>query len=343
MKALFIGFGNVGRTIARILSVERSRFPGMSSLDPLVAIGIVTRRGGSLVDPRGVDLRLALEEMESNGRFSKELPGYSDISGEEAAGTLDYDVIVELSTLSIENRGEPAATHIRTALSRGRHAVSANKGPAAFSYRKLAGLAESAGSKFLFETTVMDGAPVFNLRKSCLKGCVVTAVDGILNSTTNYILSRMEDGTGFADAVREAQGIGVAEADPRNDIDGWDAAAKVSALANVFLGAEMTPLDVDRQGIAGVTAEAIRKAAESGKKLKLVCRAWKEQGKVFGKVGVEEISTSHHFSLVSGGGAVLRIHTDLMGPILVTQEDPDLYDTAYGVLGDLISLSELPQ
>ncbi len=341
MRALFIGFGNVGKTIARILTVERSRFPGMSPLDGLVPIGIVTRRGGSLVDPDGVDLRLALEEMESKGRFPKELPGYVDISGEDAARDLDYDVIVELSTLSVENRGEPAATHIRTALNRGRHAVSANKGPIAFAYRELSGLAMSAGKKFLFETTVMDGAPVFNLRESCLKGCVVTSVDGILNSTTNYILSRMEEGVDFSEAVKEAQDMGVAEADPRNDIDGWDASAKVSALANVLLDADMTPFDVDRHGIAGVTSAEVRKAAESGNRLKLVCKAWREQGKVYGKVGVEEVSGSHHFSLVSGGGAVLRIHTDLMGPILVTQEDPDLYDTAYGVLGDLITLSQL--
>lgn len=343
MKVLFIGFGNVGKTIASILTVERSRFPGMSFLDDLVPIGIVTRRGGSLVDPEGVDLCIALEEMKSKGRFSKELPGYVEISGEGAARNLDYDVVVELSTLSIESRGEPAATHIRTALSRGRHAVSANKGPIAFSYRELSGLAKSAGKRFLFETTVMDGAPVFNLRESCLKGCVVTAVDGILNSTTNYILSRMEEGTDFSEAVKEAQDMGVAEADPRNDIDGWDASAKVSALANVLLDADMTPLDVDRHGIAEITSAEVRKAAESGNRLKLVCKAWKEHGKVYGKVGIEEVSASHHFSLVSGGGAVLRIHTDLMGPILVTQENPDLYDTAYGVLGDLIALHQLCQ
>lgn len=341
MRALFIGFGNVGRTIARVLTVERSRFPGMSPLDDLVPIGIVTRRGGSLVDQDGVDFRLALEEMESKGRFSKDLPGYTEISGEDAARKLDYDVIVEISTLSIENRGEPAVSHIRAALGRGCHAVSANKGPVAFSYRELSRLADSVGKRFLFETTVMDGAPVFNLRESCLKGCVVNAVDGIFNSTTNYILSRMEEGVGFSEAVKEAQDMGVAEADPGNDIDGWDAAAKVSALANVLLDADMTPLDVDRHGIAGVSSADISKAAESGNRLKLVCKAWKEQGKVYGKVGVEEVSASHHFSLVSGGGAVLRIHTDLMGPILVTQEKPDLFDTAYGVLGDLISIRQL--
>ncbi|HRV70755.1 MAG TPA: homoserine dehydrogenase [Thermovirgaceae bacterium] len=339
MKALFIGFGNVGRTIAKILSTEKDLFPGMSRLAGLMPIGIITRSRGSVVDPCGIDFSLALENFGREGSFSEGIPGFTRISGEEASSVLDYDVLVELSTLSIENEGEPATTHIRNALAGGRHAVSANKGPVSFSYRELSELAIKAGKKFLFETTVMDGAPVLNLCRSCLEGCTIGSVDGIFNSTTNYILTRMEEGADFDDAVREAQVAGVAEADPRNDIDGWDAAAKVSVLANVVLGGNITPLDVERKGISGVSRREVERASLSGRKLKLVCRAWKEGGKVFGKVGVEEIPRDHPFSLVSGGGAVIRIHTDLMGPVLVTQEKPGLYDTAYGVLNDLLSLS----
>ncbi|HOP51389.1 MAG TPA: homoserine dehydrogenase, partial [Synergistales bacterium] len=235
MRVLFIGFGNVGRTVARILSRERSRFPGLEVLDGLVTAGIVTRRGGAMVSSEGIDLDLALKDMETLGCFNEKEGSFCRITAEEAASTLDYDVLVELSTLSIENRGEPAATHIRTALKRGRHAVSANKGPVAFAYRELSELARNAGREFLFETTVMDGAPVFNLSRSCLGGCVINAVDGILNSTTNFILGRMEEGAGFEKAVREAQETGVAEADPGHDVDGWDAAAKVAALAHVNL------------------------------------------------------------------------------------------------------------
>ncbi len=340
MKALFIGFGNVGRTVARILTREKARFPGMEILDELTVAGIVTRSRGSLACPDGVDLREALDRFEALGRFPEEMRGYCCLSGEEAAADLDYDVLVELSTLSIENRGEPASSHIRTALTRGRHAVSANKGPVAFSFRELSELAAATGKYFLFETAVMDGAPVFNLCRSCLRGCSISAVDGILNSTTNYILGRMEEGVDLASAIREAQEIGVAEADPGHDVDGWDAAAKVAALANVILGAGMTPFEVDRSGIGGLTCDSVHEAISAGKRLKLICRAWKDEKGVHGKVGIEEIPLDHPFSLVAGGGAVLRIHTDLMGPVLVTQEDPDLYDTAYGVLNDLITIRQ---
>jgi len=340
MRILFVGFGNVGRTVARILTKERARFPGMGALDDLVVAGIVTRRGGSLACPEGIDLLGALESMETIGRFSEDMKGFCGMTGEEASAVLDYDVLVELSTLSIENRGEPASTHIRTALGRGCHAVSANKGPVAFSYRELSEIARITGREFLFETAVMDGAPVFNLCRSCLRGCSISAVDGILNSTTNYILGRMEEGADLPEAVKEAQKIGVAEADPGHDVDGWDASAKVAALANVILGGEITPFDVDRRGIGEVTCSEVREALRSGKRLKLICRAWKDEKGIHGKVGVEEISLDHPFSLVSGGGAVLRIHTDLMGPVIITQENPDLYDTAYGVLGDLIAIRQ---
>ena len=340
MRVLFIGFGNVGRRMARILTVERSKFPGMKPLDDLVTVGIVTRKSGALISPFGVDLEGALKEMESHGSFNEKNRDFCPLTAEEAVSSLDFDVLLELSNLSIENRGEPAVSHVRKALERGRHVVSANKGPVAFAYRELSQLADLAGRRFLFETTVMDGAPVFNLYRSCLKGCVVRSVDGILNSTTNYILGRMEEGTEFAQAVREAQDIGVAEADPGHDIDGWDAAAKVAALANVLLGGDVNPFDVQREGIGAVDRRRVGEAIRSGRRLKLVCRAWRDEKGVHGKVGLEELPMDHPFSMVGGGGAVLRIHTDLMGPILVTQENPDLYDTAYGVLVDLLSLKQ---
>ena len=220
MRVLFIGFGNVGRRIARILTVERSKFPGIKPLDDLVTVGIVTKKSGALVSPVGVDLEGALWEMEKRGSFNEENRDFCPITAEEALSSLDFDVLLELSTLSIEKRGEPAVSHVRKALERGRHVVSANKGPVAFAYSELSQLADLAGRRFLFETTVMDGAPVFNLYRSCLRGCTVLSVDGILNSTTNYILGRMEEGTEFDQAVREAQEIGVAEADPSHDIDG---------------------------------------------------------------------------------------------------------------------------
>jgi len=339
LKVLLIGFGNVGRQVAKILTRERDRFPGLAPLD-LKFVGIIGKSKGSLVNQdNGIDLQRALEEVEDHGTFDPANPDSKDMTGLEAAASLDYDVLIELSTLSVENRGQPAISHIGTALGRGSHAISANKGPVAFALKELQELALKNNCSFLYETTVMDGAPVFNMARCSLKGCTIKGIDGILNSTTNYILTRMEEGQTLEGAVREAQEIGMAEADPSHDLEGWDPAAKICVLANALMGASITPYEVERKGITGLTMDDIRKASASGKKLKLICRAWREAEEVKASVKVEEIPALHHYVSVTGGGAVIRIETDLMGPVLMTQEDPSLYDTAYGVLSDLMTLT----
>jgi homoserine dehydrogenase len=265
-------------------------------------------------------------------------PGPNRLSVKQAIDELDYDVLVELSTLNIVDKGEPALSHVRAALTRKRHVVTANKGPAAFAYRELDRLARQNGVSFLFESTVMDGAPVFSLRHS-LRGCRVTGFSGILNTTTNFVISRLEQGESMDSAIKTAQELGFAEADPALDLEGWDAAAKTAILANVFLGADINPLQVERRGITDLTASEAARALKNGRCLKLICRAWAEGGVVRARVGVEEISLRHAFASVSGKGASLRVETDMMGPILIIQENPTLADTAAGVLQDLLTLT----
>lgn len=337
MRVLFVGFGNVGRKVASILTRERGRFRGLQDLE-IDCVGIVTRSRGALIAPGPIDLGEALSMVEGLGKFGEESPFYSKMNALEAAQTLDYDVLLELSTLSIEDKGEPAVSHIRAALNRGKHAVSANKGPVAFRYSELAQLAAEKGCRFLFETVVMDGAPLFNLARCALKGCTITGIEGILNSTTNFVLTKMERGVDLKDAVIEAQRLGVAEADPSHDLEGWDAAAKTAALANVLMDARITPYDVLRSGITSLTKREVMEAYERRHHLKLICRAKREPSAVRAFVGVEEIPEGHPFAAVSGKGAALKIETDLMSPIMITQEDPTLYDTAYGVIDDLLTL-----
>lgn len=339
MRALIVGFGNLGQKIASILSRERECFPALGDLEVIPA-GIITRSRGALIDPQGVDLAASLSMMERYGKFDAGSTFYSETGALEAAQRLEYDVLVEMSTLSIENHGEPAVSHIRAALERGKHVVSANKGPVAFRYSELAELAREKGCRFLFETVVMDGAPVFNLARCTLKGCTVKGIEGILNSTTNFVLTKMEQGFPMEEAVKEAQRLGIAEAEPFLDLEGWDAAAKTAVLANVLMNANITPYEVNRSGITGITEEEITSARRRGRYLKLVCRAKTENGNIKASVGVEELLENHHFSAVSGSGSILRIETDLMNPIMVTQEDPNLYDTAYGVLDDLLTLHQ---
>ncbi|HCA81885.1 MAG TPA: hypothetical protein DEP53_19305 [Bacteroidetes bacterium] len=218
--------------------------------------------------------------------------------------------------------------------------VTANKAPAAFAYRELRKLAEEKGVKFLHESTVMDGTPLFNLAKAGLKGCTIKALSGVLNSTTNYVLSRMEKGESLEEAVRFTQKEGFAEADPRHDLEGWDASAKITVLANALMDATLTPLDVDRGGITHVTVADAQRAVKEGRNLKLICRAWREGTNVRAKVSLEEIERGHPFAPIRESGSILMIETDLLAPFVITETDPTLYDTAYGVINDLMSLGE---
>ena len=337
MRALFIGFGNVGQKVAEILFVDRAKHPNVQSLN-LCVVGIVTKSHGSLVNNNGVDVVKALQEIRDGERFSWTNFELTNINGLDAVRQLDYDVLVELSTLSIAQKGEPALSHVREALNRGKHVVTANKAPAAFAYHELILLARQKGVSFLMESTVMDGTPVFNLAKYGLKAASILGVSGVLNSTTNFVLSRMEKGESLEEAVKVAQKEGFAEADPRHDLEGWDASAKITVLANALMGASITPLDVDRQGISHVSVADAQEAATAGKHLKLICRAWRDKGTVKARVALESIEAGHPFAPIRESGSILMIETDLLAPFVITETDPTLSDTAFGVINDLMSL-----
>src|SRR4051794_11301804 len=333
MKLLLLGFGNVGRRLVEIL-VDRVSYPGLAELDVSI-IGITTGSRGGVADPDGLDLRRVLAE---NGRFD------SKLTSEEALRVLDYDVAVELTPLDIRGRGAAAIAHVRAAMERGRHAITCNKGPLAWGWRPLRDLARERGVSFLYETTVLDGAPVFNLTQGCLRGNTILKIEGILNSTTNFVLCEMERGLSLPAAVAGAQRLGVAETDPANDLDGWDAAVKISALANVLLDAELPPEAVERESLSTVSAQRIEDALTREHRLKVVCEAFRvtSQGesRVIGRVRVREVPVSDPFALVEGTGSILRLTTDILGSIVLTEEDPDLSTTAYGVISDLIRLQE---
>jgi homoserine dehydrogenase len=329
MKLLLLGFGNVGRRLTEIL-VDRASYPGLADLDVSI-LGITTGSRGGVADPGGLDLRRVLAEQ---GRFA------SALSSEEALRVLDYDVAVEMTPLDIPGRGAAAIAHVRAAMERGRHVITCNKGPIAWAWRPLRDLARERGVAFLYETTVMDGAPVFNLVQRCLQGNTLLRIEGILNSTTNYVLGEMEKGASLADAVAGAQRLGIAEADPANDLEGWDAAVKVSALANVLLDADLPPEAVERESLLGLTAERVREVLDRGCRLKVVCEAFRDGERIIGRVQVREIPLADPFALVAGTGSILRFTTDILGKIVLTEEDPDLSTTAYGVISNLLRLRD---
>jgi len=298
---------------------------------------IATRSRGVLVDAAGIDLERVLENIRSRNRFPIENVALSKLTPTQMIQTVPADVVVEMTPLNIST-GEPALTHIQTALSAGRHVITLNKGPIARAYRELQDLAENSGKRLLFEGTVMDGFPVFNLVRETLPGCRILGFRGVLNSTTNFILCEMEQGKSFSEALAEARRLGIAEADPDQDLDGWDAAAKTAALINVLMDGAVTPEKVEREGIRHLTSEDLEKARRQGKILKLVCEARRTDDAIFARVAPVPLPLSDPLARTEGTSSTLTLFTDLMGPVTLTEENPGVSQTAYAVLSDLLTL-----
>lgn len=317
MKLALIGYGNVGRALARLLETQRKKFQ-------FRIVAIQTLRHGTAFDPRGLP-----QEPKLGARID---------SVEEFLDRAHADVAVELTTLNPAT-GEPAISHIRAAFARGMHIVTANKGPIAHAYTALAEEARKAGVQFRFESTVMDGAPVFTLVRRTLPGCRIRGFTGVLNSTTNVVIEALRSGRTQAEGVEEARRLGITEADASYDIDGWDAAAKTAALANVFLDARVTPLDVDRRGIGRLTPEKLLALKQQARTIRLVSRGRITPNGVKLRVRAEVLAESDVLASARATSSLLLLETDLMGTIGMFEIDPGVEQTAYGVFSDLVDIA----
>ena len=329
-----LGFGNVGQAFAKLL-VEKNEDIFKNFRCQVKVVAISTGSRGCLVNENGIDLIKACFDMECHHKFDENSSDYSKLNSMEIANKVDYDVLVELTPLKIFS-GQPAIDHITAAFNRSKHAISANKGPIAWAFEKLRSLAIKQGALFYYETTVMDGTPIFNLVDETLKLCKVTEVKGILNSTTNFVLEELAKGKDYDSVIEEGKVRGFVEADPSMDIEGWDAAAKTAALLNVLMGANITPYDVERKGIEDITYEQIKEAEGRGNLIKLLCYGGIENGKVVGRVSPQELPKGTLLSGISGTSSVVSITTDLMGTISIVEHDPEIEQTGYGVFSDLI-------
>lgn len=334
IKIAILGFGNVGQAFAKLLIEKKEEMlNNLGSEVQVVAISTGSR--GSLVNESGIDIEKACADIEKLHKFDEKSIDFSKLNSMEIANSVNYDVLIELTPLKIFS-GQPAIDHIATALNRKKHAISANKGPIAWAFEYLYELAKKQGVLFYYETTVMDGTPIFNLVDETLKLCKVTEVKGILNSTTNFVLEELAKGKNYDDVIQEGKERGFVEADPSMDIEGWDAAAKTAALLNVLMHANITPKDVDRKGIENITLEQIKEAESRGNVIKLLCYGGIENGKVIGRVAPEEISKGSLLSSITGTSSVVSITTDLMGTVSIVEHDPEIEQTGYGVFSDLI-------
>lgn len=332
-KVAILGFGVAGKAFSRILLDNHQDIQKKTGYDVrITAIATATR--GTLVDGEGLDLSLAIRQAEEEGHFDRTSKAYCEWTAMDVVQKAEYDVLLELTPLNIFT-GQPAIDHIKGALNRGRHVVSANKGPIAWAYRELRDLAAEKGVCFFFETTVMAGMPIFNMRDYCLEYAKISEVKGILNATTNYILEQMELGVPKEKIYENGRKGGFMEADPSMDVEGYDAAAKLTTLLNVLMDAGITPDQIQRKGIQDVTPEEVMAAVARGNKLKLICRGTIEDGKVLGTVRPEEIPESDAFA-GPDVVAVVSLTTDLMGRLTLVQYGLETTQTGYGVFIDLI-------
>ena len=292
--------------------------------------GVATRRLGLLADANGMDLSsLGNVHIPASQTFK------SPANVREWLREAHADVLFEATSLD-PHTGQPAIDHIRAALEMGAHAITANKAPIVHAYDELRSLAAAKGRRFLFESTVMDGAPIFSLFRDSLPAVHLRGFRGILNSTTNVILSSMEEGLDFEAALRKAQEVGVAETDPSHDIDGWDAAVKVAALVTVLMGVPIRLDEIQRKGIGELTGEVVRTARAAGKPYKLVCRAHRTGQSVAASVAPEQLSLSDPLAWVAGTSSVVYFETDIFPGLAITETNPGVETTAYGMLADFI-------
>jgi homoserine dehydrogenase len=338
LRLALIGFGSVGQEFAHLLIRKRDWLLREKGLD-IEVLAIATKTRGSLISKKALDIEHVLDHRGANGTLSDFGPESTNLTPLQIIDKTDADLMIELTPLNIDS-GQPAIDHIKAAFGVGLDVVTANKGPIAYAYRELRALARSKGVHFRFEGTVMDGTPVFNLVERTLPGCQVLGIEGILNSTTNFVLTEMSKGRSMEDAIKQAQAGGFAESDASLDVDGWDAAAKIAALANVLMDADSNPKQVHRQGIRNVSETDMKKAKTDGLKIKQIAIATRDRDGVDLQVKPELVDSSSPFWSIDGTSSALRLRTDLMGDIVVSEINPNVAQTAYAVLSDILLITE---
>ena len=326
-RLCFLGFGNVGRALARLFVSKTAELRDNYGIEWEIA-GVATRRMGWRASENAMDVAALLAGND-------ETPSESGLN--EWLARARPDVVFETTSLNPET-GQPAIQYMKTSLEAGAHAITANKAPIVYAYDELNELAISKGKRLLFEATVLDSAPVFSLFRETLPAAKVRGFSGAFNSTTNVILETMEAGRTFAEGVKIAQELGVAETDPTNDIEGWDSVMKICAIARVILHAPLLPLDVRREGIRGLDPATLQAARAEGKPYKLISRAVvNADGSVTASVRPEQIALTDPLGGVRGTSLAIHFELDTIPGLTVVSHRPNLQSTAYGLLADFVN------
>ena len=352
LRIASLGFGNVGRALAEMLAAKAHEMQLRYDLT-LTFTGAYTRSAGGWIAPGGVSAaELAASRWPAVHTYDEPpsrvamagrdlaLAGASLYSGDPLGfiAACPADVVLELTTLQ-PMTGQPATAHIRAALRLGRHVVTANKGPIAHAYRELRALAGEHRVQLRFESTVMDGTPIFGMAEAALPATTISSFRGLLNSTSNYVLSRMAEGETLEASVAAAQRIGIAEANPAYDLEGWDGSVKATVLANVLMDADLRPADVHRDGLGADAMRAAQASLPTGRTLKQVVEASREENRVVARVRLVALEPGDVLAHLSGMETALQLSTDTMQDLTLVEGEGGPGQTAFGILADLVHIA----
>ncbi|HEW94350.1 homoserine dehydrogenase [Candidatus Geothermarchaeota archaeon] len=335
-----IGFGNVGQGFIRVLrNKERCLRDRFGFEFKLIAIADPIK--GNAYSDEGLDLNHIIELVDEKGNIW-DYPGEKDFDSITLAKEMDVDIIVEATPTNIET-GEPGLTHIKTALENSRHVVTSNKGPIALAYRELIDIARKNNVFLRFEGTVMSGTPAISIAREALAGCNIQEIQGILNGTTNFILTKMENGYSYSDALKEAQRLGYAETDPTADVEGWDAAVKTVILANTVLDSDLKINDVERMGITGISGKDVKEALKNGMRIKLIARIYTDDGVIKASVKPMKLPLTNPLANVMGVLNAITFKTDHLGDVTLIGPGAGRIETGQALLSDILYIHRLSQ
>ena len=336
-----IGCGTVGQGLLGILHEKRDFLRDAFGFEAKV-VAITDKIKGTLIAPEGIDIPAVLALL-GQGKGLADYPKATPAQVEpldplDMIERTDAGIIAEMTYTDIKT-GEPATSYIKKALRLGKHVVTSNKGPAALHCRDIQDLARKNGLQFRFEGAVMSGTPVFHLVECGLAGNTIREVKGILNGTTNFILTRMEtEGMDYGPALALAQKLGYAEADPTADVEGFDALAKIVILSNVLLGGALKTTDVPCKGISAITKADVEAAKAAGFRYKLIAHAKNEGGIVTATVSPQKLPLADPLAGVMGAHNALSLETDLMGMVTIQGAGAGKVETGFAILSDILAI-----
>src|SRR6266571_2727183 len=337
LRLLLLGYGHVAQTFLPLLA-SRSEWLGRELGIRPVINGIGTRSRGFYIHAGGIEATLLTHEQDPRGWFSDIGIHVENAEAFISAGqAVGASVLIELTTLNPQN-GQPALMHIRSALAAGMDVITANKGPVAYAQTELQALARRHNVQFRFESTVMDGLPLLNLAQFTLPAVGIRSFRALLNTTSSLVLGMIEKGFTLTEAISQAQQLGVAEADPWYDLDGWDAVMKTTILANTLLEGQLTPQMVEREGMRDLALDDICAAALAGSPFRLISSANRKHGVLVAEVRPRRISSDDILYLGRSTTGVISLETEAMRTITLVEHEPSVRQTAYGILSDLIIL-----